>query len=248
MKTLISTQMPQQFDRLQALLRNKVRLINIPMIKIERAELTDDLQYAVNNADTYNWIIFTSMRAVEHFFEIYSKNINTLASVKFACIGKSTQQELSKYEISTDYLNPGKTSIDFANHLISNNIIKHGDKVLHPTGNRAGKMLKTELLKICNFNTVVIYNTLAIENINKDDLNIIKNQKYELILFTSPSAFINFVEITKHDNRDYKLKIASIGSITNKTINNLGYEVLLTADKPDLQVLADNILKYSGIS
>ncbi len=247
MKTVISTQMPEQFARLQKLIGKQVELRNVPMIKVEQLAKTEVLSKEINNAENYDWILFTSMRAIDFFFNIYEKNIENLKSVKFACIGISTQKKLAEYNIKAHYLNQGNTSIDFAKYLIHNNIISPQDKLMHPTGNKASNTLSKALKNYCKFKSIVIYNTIGVNNINDEDLEIIKNQNYSLILFTSPSAFINFVEITKGKIEHSKLKIATIGDITNAAVERYGLKSMLVADKPDLETVSQNIIKQLAI-
>ncbi len=243
MKTIISTQMPAQFKRLQNLIGDKCNLLNIPMIRVEQVEITEELKNKINAADTYDWIIFTSMKAIEFFFKIYDKKITDLSAVKFACIGSSTEKKLAEYNIKTDYVNEGNTSIEFHKHLIYKNIIRQTDKVMHPTSNKAGKHLQNNLSNVCEFETVVIYNTLGIKNIADKHKEYLKNENYELILFTSPSAFTNFVDITKNIIKLDNNKIAAIGDITKKAIQDAGFEAKFVASKPQLENLAWEICR-----
>lgn len=236
--------MPEQFVRLQNLISNRVDLLNIPMIRLEKAIMDSSTKKIIDSAESYNWVLFTSMKAVRFFFDAYNKKTETLNKVKFAAIGKSTQNELKKYNIKTTYLNEGNTSIDFTRNLINKKIILSTDKVLFPTGNKTGNKIKDKLERYCNFTQIITYNNIEIEEINQEYLKIIKENKYDLILFTSPSAFSNFVSITKNKITKANLKIASIGDITDNTVRSLSYKSELVASKPNLEVVVKDILEY----
>ncbi len=236
--------MPEQFAKLQKLIGNRTKLINMPMIKVEQLAANPSLIKQINYAEKYNWVLFTSTRAVDFFFNLYNKNIENLNNVKFACIGSSTQKQLKTYNIKSNYLNEGTTSIDFAKYLINNKIIKRTDKVMHPTGNKASSYLSDKLSTYCSFTTVVIYKTTGLKQVNTEALEHIKNNRYKLILFTSPSAFVNFVEITKNLIEQKELKIATIGKITDKAVRKQGFTSTFVADKPNLEALAQELLAF----
>lgn len=236
--------MPEQFAKLQKLIGNRTKLINMPMIKVEQLAANPSLIKQINYAEKYNWVLFTSTRAVDFFFNLYNKNIENLNNVKFACIGSSTQKQLKTYNIKSNYLNEGTTSIDFAKYLINNKIIKRTDKVMHPTGNKASSYLSDKLNTYCSFTTVVIYKTTGLKQVNTEALEHIKNNRYKLILFTSPSAFVNFVEITKNLIEQKELKIATIGKITDKAVRKQGFTSTFVADKPNLEALAQELLAF----
>ncbi len=235
--------MPEQFARFQKLIGSKTELINLPMIKVVQINENEQGNKQINNAANYDWVLFTSMKAVKFFFNIYKENIEKLSTVKFACVGISTQKKLAEYNIKTAYLNEGKTADDFANNLINKRIISASDKVMHPTSDKAISSLSKKLRDYCNFQTVVIYHTIGLKNISPKVVEKINQQAWSIVIFTSPSAFINFVEIAEKKIDMKKLKIAAIGKTTDKTIENLGFKSALVAGKPDLNTFAQEILQ-----
>jgi hypothetical protein len=58
MKTIISTQLPDQFKKLETLFKNKVELLNMPLIEIEPMPGTEDLLREIKSANSYNWADF----------------------------------------------------------------------------------------------------------------------------------------------------------------------------------------------
>ncbi len=238
--------MPDRFEMLKELIGNKIELINIPMIKIEPVELTEELSEALKLSYGYNWIIFTSMKGVQHFFSLYEEageDKNMLKSVKFACIGESTSNELKKYGFKAAYINQGKTSKDFAEHLIIE-VLSPTDTVLFPLGNLAKTYLPERVANHCTASVMVVYNTTGLKSVNWETLKILDKEDYDLLVFTSPSAFENYVGITGSHPAINNLKIASIGETTNEAIEEEGFKPLLTASKPKLETLAKEILEF----
>lgn len=241
--------MPDRFEILKELLGDKVELINIPMIKVEPAELTNELSEALKLSYGYDWIIFTSMRGVQHFFALYEKageDKEMLKSVKFACIGESTSNELKEHGFEATYINQGKTSKDFAEHLIIE-VLSPTDSVLFPIGNLAKTHLPERVANHCTAAAMIVYNTMGLKSIDWPTLKILDKEDYDLLLFTSPSAFENYVGITGAHPAINNLKIASIGETTNEAIEEEGFKPLLTASKPNLEIFAEDILKYLNV-
>ena len=238
--------MPDQFEKLQKHIGDKAKLINIPMIKIEPVEATQELLEEIRIAYGYNWIIFRSMRGVQHFFTLYDKTSeerSRLNQVKFACIGDSTKNELQKYGFDTDYLNPGITSKDFAKHLL-NDVLKESDTILMPIGSRSSMKFPEQLAETCTVSCMYVYETVGITRIDWEILKILDKGAYDLLVFTSPSAFQNYIGITGSHPGVNDLKIAAIGATTNEAIEEEGFKSALIASKPDLEVFANEILEY----
>ena len=71
----------------------------------------------------------------------------------------------------------------------------------------------------------------------------IKNDSYDLIVFTSPSTFNNFCSFYDYSLIG-KLKMASIGSVTTKAIQKAGFEPLFTARKSNAEGIRDAINEF----
>lgn len=245
-KRIISTQMPSQFDKLDKLIGDRVELINIPMIRIDPMEVTPELLDEIKSSLDFSWIIFTSMRGVEHYFKLFNEtglDKSLLNKIKFATIGTSTDGELQKHGIKSNYINPGNSSKEFARYL-TNEVLTFNDKAFLPLGNLAGDMLQEELQEVCTAKRVDVYQTIGLRDVPWDVIKMIDADNYDLLIFTSPSAFENFVGIMGFHPVMKKLKIASIGSRTDDLIEKKGYKPNLTASKPYIEILADEILEY----
>lgn len=249
-KRVLSTQMPDQFSKLENLIGENVELINIPMIRIEPMEVNEELLDTIKSSIYYTWIVFTSMRGVEHYFKLLDEagiDKSSLSKIKFASIGESTDNELKKHGIKSDYINPGSTSKEFASYLV-NEVLTANDQVLLPLGNLAGSVLPEKLHEHCPTRRVDVYQTIGITKVPWDIVKMIDKDDYDLLVFTSPSAFENFVGIMGFHPIMKTLKIASIGARTNEQIEEEGFKPSLTASKPKIEVLAKEILEFLGIN
>lgn len=249
-KRVLSTQMPDQFNKLEKIIGERVDLINIPMIQIEPMDVNEELLETIKSSVYYTWIVFTSMRGVEHYFKLLDlagMDKSSLSKIKFASIGESTDNELKKHGINCDYINPGSTSKEFATYLI-NEVLTPSDQVLLPLGNLAGDVLPEKLQEYCPTRRIDVYQTIGITKVPWDVIKMIDKDDYDLLVFTSPSAFENFIGIMGFHPIMKTLKIASIGARTNEKIEEEGFKSNLTASKPKIEVLAKEILEFLGVN
>lgn len=244
-KLIISTQMPDQFLKLESLLKDNFRLVNMPMIKIEDIEPNPELLETIRRVNDFDWIIFTSMRGIHGFFKLLNLaelNPNEIKNPKFACIGKATNSELKKFGFNSSYINPDSTSKEFSARLIQS-VIEETDKVLLPLGERADTFLTESLQKVCQAKRVNVYKTIDVEQIDNNILSIIEKDEYGILVFTSPSAFDNFIKLTKFTPESNNFKIATIGKKTSEVVKKAKFNVMLEAKNSTIEGLADEIIK-----
>jgi uroporphyrinogen-III synthase len=244
-KIIISTLMPDQFSKFEKFMGKGFKLMNFPMITIENLEPDENAHIVLSNINRFNWLIFTSMRGVSGFYnflhktKIKAKDLN----LKTACIGQSTAIEVKFLGLQPNYINPGNTSEEFADFLIKETLHSN-DKVLLIQGERADNQFENKLKKYCQTERLNVYKTKDVGTFNENLKEILDANSYELIIFTSPSGFESFLNIYNYQATEIQLKIATIGMKTTKAIENLGFQVILTAEKSNLEGLAEEVVTY----
>ena len=214
-----------------------------PMIEIHQNELNEKEIQILKNSSEYDWIIFTSKNGVEYFFDALKKydSHHNYKSVKFAVIGKSTAKILQRFGYFTSYINTGNTSKRFASDL--RNIIKKGEKVLFSLGNLANDFLPEQVAVFADIERINVYQTVLPKNIDQNVSNIVKENKYDLVLFTSPSGFENFIGLFPETTPE-NLKAACIGETIKQALTDKGFNPVVTALSPDAEALTIAISDY----
>ncbi len=243
--TIISTQPSLQAKKLSGLIQSaNLDFISMPLIKTKTVELNKKIKRTLNQLHNFNWIIFTSKRGVSGFFKLL-KDLNfaenKIKALKFAVIGAPTADELINQGFKANYINPGNTSKEFLFYLLRD-VINNCDKILMPLGNLASNYIPNALSEIAELTRINVYETIKLKELSKKTLHLINDNNYQLLVFTSPSAFENFIEITAYKPNDKKLNILSIGQTTTKAIQKYGFDVQITAKKSTVQGLAEEIL------
>lgn len=247
--TIISTQPAEQAQKLSALIKPYgLEFINMPLIETKTLALNPEIQKSLNNLQNYDWVIFTSKRGVIGFFSILKElNVtkNHLKKIKFAVIGKPTATELIKYDAKADYINLGNTSKEFLFYLLRD-VINNCDNILMPLGNLASNYIPDALSEIADVSRINVYETIKLKDVDKNTLQLIDKNDYHLLVFTSPSAFENLIELTNYKSNEKELKILSIGQTTTKAIQKYGFKVQITAKKSTIEGLADEIKEFDN--
>ncbi len=245
-KIIISTRPLDANDELPQLLKGAgSKVISMPMIQISPVHLNSSEIEKLKNLKQFHWIIFTSKNGVVSFFkQLIEVNGNTVlpTSVKLAAIGKKTAAELDYYGYAPHLSGTNNTSEELIDELIE----KHhpqNQNILLPIGNLADNSIENRLSetnKVCRIN---IYNTEPPAAANSKIMDAVAGNKYDLLVFTSPSTFKNFCRFYGSKNLS-ELKIASIGTTTTNAIKEHGATPLITAQKSNAEGRYQAIIDY----
>ncbi|MCK4922146.1 MAG: uroporphyrinogen-III synthase [Bacteroidales bacterium] len=245
---VITTQPVNQAGSLTNLLEDAgAKVYNLPMIEIVFAKPDKELICIFNSLNSFDLLIFTSKNGVTGFFKLLESingNYQIPNNIKIGVIGESTAKEVGKFNQNVDYTNSGITSDEFFDYLIKEKILNANSRLLLALGNLAPNKLQSNLNEIGFAERINVYNTIKPDNFNEKILSIAKNQEADLTVFTSPSAFNNFIQITGFTSDEYKMKTACIGKTTESFIKSKGYNVDLVASNPVIESFAQEIITY----
>lgn len=245
-KVIISTRATESGDTLPDLLKAQgANVLSLPMIETIPSKLDEKMIQALSDLVIYDWIFFTSKNGVANFFKHLidvKGNTELPKSIKIAVIGYKTALELDYYGYAPNLISEGNTSEDFLNQFYE--VYKPKNlKILLSLGNLADNILSNRLSVQNKVYRINVYDIIKPEQADPEIIDLIKNDLYDLIIFTSPSTFCHFCSFYDMGHIG-KLKMASIGSTTTKAINEAGFEPALTAKKSNVEGLRDEIIEY----
>ncbi len=248
-KVIISTRALEASDTLPEIIRSSgAKLLSLPMIEIIPSPLDTQMTEDLNNLDSFDWIFFTSKNGVVNFFKqlIDLKGNTTLPkTLKIAVIGLKTGLELEYYGYAPTFISEENTAEEFLNRFEAK--YKPANlKILLSLGNLADNTLENSLSIRNIARRINVYQTVKPTQADQAILDQIKNDAYDLIVFTSPSTFNNFCTFIEPSLLG-RLKIASIGSVTTKAIQKAGFEPLFTARKSNAEGIRDAINEFYQI-
>jgi len=234
MKVLITRPRSQAANFAERLRSAGFEPIFFPVIEILPIENNVALDRALSKMSCYEWVVFTSVNAVEVVFNRLSLSLlwrGQSESVNVAAIGPKTAEALKVRGMTPDFV---------PNEYVAEAILPglgdlRGKWVLLPRAEIARKALPEAIAEAGGIaHEIAVYKTLPAQ-LDLEGLAALKSG-VGWITFTSPSTVQNFVEIVRQQNLDpFKLannpKIACIGPITEHAAREEGFEVDLVAEK-----------------
>jgi len=238
-KHVLVTRAQEQAGDFVAVLRQAgAAAVEQPTIRIEATADPASLEKAVEEADEYDWVLFTSVNGVRHFFEVLKQqggDARRFGAARIGAIGPATRDCLAGYGILADtmpstYRGEALAEAVLAHH--DNHM--HGLSVLLPRAEVARDALPDMLRQAgARVNVVSAYRSLPLSDEEAAQLREkLASNAIDIATFTSPSTVIN----TAHalgDNAAQQLAkvlVASIGPITTAAAEKLGIRVDVTAD------------------
>jgi len=248
-KTVIVTRAKSQaHDLIKGLEDLGGQVIPFPTIEIVPPKSFEPLDSAINEIRSYDWIIFTSVNGVTSFFKRLKelgKDIRELCGVKIAAIGEITAQSIEAMGIKVDLV-PKDFRAEGLIKKFKNNKIK-GAKMLLPRAKVARDILPETLKKMgAQVKVITAYITKKPNKTKvKSTQKLLKENKVDLLSFTSSSTARNFFELMPDFKQHNKNPIiACIGPITAKTVKDFGFKTEIISKQYTVEDLVNEISDY----
>lgn len=245
---VVITRPERQADDLAKLLAAEgARPIAFPTIAIEPPSDWSELDAALAELESYQWLIFTSANGVHFFFERLREkggDVRRLKGIKICCIGPATAAQIESRGIRVDLV-PGE--------FIAEGILKSfasmdlaGRKILIPRAEKARDVLPQGLRRQgAEVDVAVTYRTMNSGRKKEELQRFIDAGEVDVITFTSSSTVTNFVEIM---GADYVLppsiKIACIGPVTAATAKKAGFSIDIEQEQYTMDDLVQSLVHY----
>ena len=223
-------------------------VIQFPTIEIHPIALKVE---DIPTPDTYSWVIFTSVNAVEIYYSLLNSiGLDTRAflTCQVCAVGPKTIEALKGIGINPDFV-PTHSS----GNVIAKELKDVEDKnILLPRAKIATADLPQGLRKRgANVHDVAIYDTLKVESECKDViLKDLLEGSIDVVTFTSSSTVRNFLEMFPEQNPKDLLshaRVAVIGPTTEATASKHGLRIDIRAKKATIESLTQAIILAKSI-
>jgi uroporphyrinogen III methyltransferase/synthase len=223
-------------------------VIELPTIRIEPPTNLREFAELVQDAHSYDWIIFTSPNGVQAFFDIFFKlydDAREIGGGKIAAIGPATAQRVRDFHLHVD-VQPE----EFVAEAVLREFEKLGGmenlKVLIVRAERARDLLPKGL---AGMGAIVdegyAYRTVPETHDVTGARRRFVDEGADLITFTSSSTVDNFLDLKLPWPAG--MKVASIGPITSATARERGLSVDVEAKQHDIPGLVSAIQKFFAV-
>jgi len=184
---------------------------HLPMIKIEPLGSYQEFDSFMGRLEKFDWIIFSSRYGVEYFFErLLGTGLDSRAfkEIKVASVGLSTSGKLKSFGINADLVPKNECAAGLLEEF--GKFDMKGQKVFLVRSHLSDKGLEDGLKKL----GARVSSSVAYRNVMPDDLPDLDIEKFDEILFTSPSTARNFRK--RYGVPPKKVKRRWIGEATKK--------------------------------
>jgi uroporphyrinogen III methyltransferase/synthase len=189
--------------------------VELPAIRIE------PLPWKLESLSGYDWVIFTSVNGVKHFFERMEDVREIRGSL--CAIGPATQAAVKALRLTVDLMGDEYVAESLLKAFETHDVA--GKRILIPRAERARDILPEGLrARGALVEVLPVYRTVAPEPVEASRL-----AKAGWITFTSSSTVQNTVS-TLGVEVLRKMRIASIGPVTSATVRGFGLQVGVEAN------------------
>ena len=258
-KRIVVTRSRDQAGELIELLEERgAEAIAAPTIQIAPPEDLTALDRACEEADTFDWIVFTSANGVDHFMSrlIAVGDVRNLKGVRICAVGPSTASRVSRYGIRVD-LTPDEYRAEAVAAAIGDGGRLAGRRFLLPHADIARELLADELrnggaevVEVAAYRTLL--GTAETEGDN-DVYRMLLDRQIAAVTFTSASTVRNFATIFGPEQAADLLRttvVACIGPVTAEAAQQLDIDTTVMPDRytvPDLvNALVEHFSKEDG--
>lgn len=245
-RRIVVTRSRAQASRLSAALRDLgADVCEMPLIKREPPKDLREFAELVQDAHSYEWIVFTSANGVDAFFEIFEKlydDAREIGGAKFAVVGEATARRLKDQRYHVDLV-----AEDFHAPSLAETFRKQTDienvKILVVRPEETSGTLAADLSKMgAIVDEAIAYRTVPETEDRTGSRERFRHEGADLVVFTSSSTVKNFFALGLPQSSG--LKFASIGPVTSKTLAEFGVKPSVEAKRHDINGLVEAISDF----
>ena len=250
-KRVLVTRAKTQASELSSLIRARGgEPVECPTIDIGPPDDWAEVDEAIEQLATYQWLVFTSVNGVKAFMQRLwhrGRDARALAGLQVCCIGPRTAEEVRRCGIDADLV-PETYQAEGLLEVLKRDGVS-GQRVLIARAAQAREILPDELERsgAC-VRVVKVYKTVVPAIEREHVRQLFRDRLIDVVTFASSSTVRNFFQLFD-GARDVKQHlngtvIASIGPITANTIRGMGLDVHVMAAQNTIPALVQSLIDY----
>ena len=252
-RVLVTRPRDQAVEFVERLEAAGAETIEAPMIRVLPPENFGPLDDACARASEFAWIVFSSVNAVDAFFDRLlagTQDVRALNGVKLCVVGPATAERLTRLGLKVD-LAPAEFRAEAVVRAITETGQIRGLTVLLPHADIGRELIADELRKQgAQVTEVIAYRTVVAEPDREGEPDIYRmllERRIDVVSFTSPSAVRNFVRVLGAEPAADLLAgttVASIGPVTAEAAARCNIHSAIVPAQSTIPALVDAIVKH----
>ncbi|SHE09866.1 uroporphyrinogen-III synthase [Chlamydia abortus] len=208
-----------------------------------------ELEQAIRELDKFDWVIFTSVNAVIHFFnrlEQFEVEAVRLQRSRIVAVGPKTAGALLARGLVA-YKVPERYQAEDLFEAIAPEL-KPGQKVLFPRSDLARKVLPDRLNSLgLKVTEIDIYENKLCTDHADILVDLLVRGEIDVVTLTSPSTFRNILTLIRTagaepDELLTGVKLACIGQVTARAVQEAGWSVHYLAEEATIDSLVQVLI------
>ena len=223
--------------------------ISMPTIRIAPVEDPAELDAACDEADAFDWIVFTSVNGVEHFMSHFlaRRDIRDLKGVRICAVGPATAAQVGRYAMRVE-LTPPEYRADAIVDALGAHGGVDGMRFLLPRAEIAREVLVDELRRAGgDVRDVAAYRTLGAEAGGPDVYRMLLDRQIDAVTFTSASTVRHFARLIGEEQAADLLSgttVAAIGPVTAEAAQQLGIGTVVVPEQYTVPALVGALVEH----
>jgi uroporphyrinogen III methyltransferase/synthase len=239
---VVTRQRAQAAALVEPLLELGAEVLEYPTIQTCDPEDWIPLDTAIEKLASYDWVILSSVNAVERFFDrlaAHHLDARVLAHAQVAAVGTATAGRCIDRGVYPDFVPEYFRAEGLLDGLLERGV-RTGDRILIPRALEAREMLPDSLRRAgAEVDVVPVYRTVLGPG-EAGVLERIEERTVDVVVFTSGSTVKNFVQLASGLDLDVtfeQVAAASIGPVTTNTAEDLGIPVTIEPEESTIPAL-----------
>ncbi len=220
-------------------------VFELPTIEIQPPTDLRAFAELVQDAHSYDWIVFTSPNGVTAFFDLFYKlydDAREIGGARIAAIGPGTAQRVKSFHLHVD-LEPEEFVAEGLVRAFQEQGTIENLRILLARAEQARDVLPKQLTRLgAIVDEGFAYRTVAETRDVTGARRRFVDEGADLITFTSSSTVENFLALGLEWPKS--MQVASIGPITSRTARERGLTVDIEARRHDISGLVEAIRNF----
>jgi uroporphyrinogen III methyltransferase/synthase len=201
----------------------------LPVVDIRPLEDWSEVDRALNELASLDWLVFTSANGVSAFLDRLlesGKDVRSLGHLKLAAIGPKTAEALQEYHLRADLVPATYRSEELAEALRPD---VAGKRVLLARADRGRDVLPKQLAEVADVQQLTVYRQVDVPAGDGHELDCLRRGEIEFVTLTSPSiarAFLGCLDdVCRQRIASGEVKLVTISPVTSAEVQKAGLPV-----------------------
>ena len=225
--------------------------LEFPTIAIRPPADFGPLDAAIDRIEAFDWIVFTSVNGVDHFFGRFrelGRDVRELGPARLCAIGPRTREALEARGFKVAYVPEEYRAARIAEDM--RRMLRPGERVLLPRADIAPPALADALAAAgAAVTDVTAYRTVPVAGNAALVRRLLAEGRIHAVTFTSSSTVKNFVGALGAGDLPglmHGVAVVCIGPVTARTASEMGLTVRTVAREYTIEGLVEALRDYFG--